>query len=108
MKTIFRILIILVATAIVGSIIYALVDGNTSESSAGFGRQEGAEFRPGDNAEFPPDENGNFAPRPERNHEEFRGGSFLPGGAIKGLLIVSVVMIIWLNVGKLFSKVKAA
>ena len=100
MKTISRILIILAAAALVGCIIFALVGNNTSETPSGFDRYGGAEFRPGDN-------DGNFAPRSERDREEFGGGFFFPEGVIKGLLVVSVAMVIWLNVGRLFSRRKA-
>ena len=105
MKSIFHILFIFVAAAIVGGIIFALVGNNTSDTRSGFDKHGDAESRPGDNAEARPDEN--FAPRLERDREEFGGSFFFPGGVIKGLLVVSVVMVIWLNVGKLFSKVKA-
>ena len=105
MKTIFRILVILIAAAIVGGIIFALVGNNTSDTRSGFDKHGDAESRPGDNAEARPNEN--LAPRPERDREEFDDGFLFPGGVIKGLLVVSVVMVIWLNVGKLFSKVKA-
>jgi len=100
MKTISRILIILAAAAIVGGIIFALVGNNTSDTRSGFDRHGDAEFRPGDN-------DGNFAPRHERDREGFGGGLFLPGGVIKGLLIISVVMIVWLNTGKLLGRRKA-
>jgi hypothetical protein len=99
MKIIFRTLVILLAAALVGGIIFALV-GNTSQTSSGFDRHGGAEFRPGDNGE-------DFAPRPERDREEFGGGFFFPEGVIKGLLVVSMAMVIWLNVGRLFSRRKA-
>ena len=105
MKIIFRILIILIAAAIVGGIIFVLVGNNTSDTRSGFDRQGNAEFRPGNNAESRPDEN--FAPRPERDREEFGGGFLFPGGVIKGLLVVSVVMAVWLNAGKLFGRRKA-
>jgi len=104
MKTIFRVLVILIAAAIVGGIIFVLVGNTAFNTRSGFDRHGGNELRPGDNAEFRPDEN--FAPRPERDREEFSGGLFFPGGVLKGLLVVSVVMLVWLNVGKLFRKVK--
>lgn len=99
MKTIFRILVILVAATIIGGSIFALV-GNTSEAPSGFDRHGSTGFRPGDNDE-------SFAPRQERDRQEFGGGFFFPGGAIKGLLVVAVVMVVWLNAGKLFGRRKA-
>ena len=105
MKTIFRILVILIAAAIVGSIIFVLVGNNTSNTRFGLGRRGGAEFHPGDNAEFRPHDDSGSGP--ERGSEEFGGDFFFPEGVIKGLLAVSVVMIVWLNAGRLFVRRKA-
>lgn len=46
MKTLGRILIILLATVLVGAALYFLVDANSSSADLPFDRPEGAEFRP--------------------------------------------------------------
>jgi hypothetical protein len=97
MKIFFRILIILITAIIVGGILFALVNNNVTNESSGFERHGSTKSRP----------DGNFAPRPERGREEFDGRFFFPGGVIKGLLVVFVVMVIWLNVGKLLGRRKA-
>ena len=84
MKIILRTLIILLAAAIVGGIIFALAGSNTSGAPSGFEGYGGAEFHPGDNAGARPGENGNFPNRAERERGEFGGSFLLPEGMIKG------------------------
>ncbi|MBN8655219.1 MAG: hypothetical protein J0M11_05725 [Anaerolineae bacterium] len=82
MKTIFRILIILVVTAIVGGLMYAGVSASGSATTTfedGEGRPqlpEGAEFRP---------------EHEEHEGREGRDGGFgFPGGVVKSLILMSV------------------
>jgi hypothetical protein len=82
MNTIFRILIILVVTAIVGSLMYAGVSAMGSATTTfedGEGRPqlpEGADFRP---------------EHEEHEGREGRDGGFgFPGGIIKALVLMSV------------------
>jgi hypothetical protein len=79
MKTLFRILVILVVTAIVGGLMYAGVSASGS-STANFEDGEGRPQLP-DGAEF----------RPEREEHEGRDGGFgFPGGVIKSLVLMSL------------------
>lgn len=85
MNTIFRVLIILVVTAIIGGLMYAGV--SASESSTSFESFEEGEGRP------QPPEGAEFLPEREE-HEEREGGRDggfgFPGGVIKALVLMSV------------------
>lgn len=80
MKTLFRVLVILVAASVIGGLMYAGV--SASDSPASFGDfDEGDEVRPQlpEGTEF----------RPER--EEHDEGSFgFPGGVIKAVVLMSI------------------
>lgn len=82
MKTLFRVLIILVVASIIGGLMYAGV--SASNSSASFGDFDGDESRrplPPEGAEF----------RPEReDHEEHEGEFDFPGGMIKAVVLMSI------------------
>jgi hypothetical protein len=88
MKTIFKILVILVAAVLVGGLFYGVV---TIFSS---GAEQPSRLEWPTYIEFPAD--GSFA-RPDR--EEADGIQF-PVDALKNLVIISVVSIIYLNVTK--------
>ncbi|GAB4496685.1 MAG: hypothetical protein OHK003_02630 [Anaerolineales bacterium] len=81
MKTLFRVLVILVAASIIGGLMYAGV--SASNSSASFGDFDGDESRP------QPPEGAEF--RPEReDHEEHEGEFDFPGGMIKAVVLMSI------------------
>jgi hypothetical protein len=88
MKTIFRILVILVVAVLVGGLFSNVV----AASSSGTDQSSRLE-RPTD-GDFPAD--GSFA-RPDR---EVADGIQFPADALKNLLIISVVSVIYLNVAK--------
>jgi hypothetical protein len=81
MKTIFRVLIILVATTVIGGLMYVGV--SAFDSSASFGDFEEGEDRPQlpEGAEFHPE---------REEHEEREGGFGFPGGVIKALVLMSI------------------
>ena len=82
MKTIFRILIILVVTSIVGGLMYAGVSAMGS-ATTNFEDGEGRPQLP-EGAEFSPD-------REEHEEREGRDGGFgFPGGVIKSLVLMSI------------------
>ena len=82
MKTIFKILVILVVAVLVGGLFYSVVTATSSSAD-----QSSMPERPAD---------GEFV-RPDR--EEASGIQF-PADAIKNLVIISVVSVIYLNVTK--------
>lgn len=95
MKTLFRVLIILVVATIIGGLMYVGVGTSGSSSDAPAfedGRpipSEDGGFRPvndGDGDGFRP-EGGDF--RPDDEHGE-RGGFGFPGGVIKALVLMSI------------------
>ncbi|MFN8413902.1 MAG: hypothetical protein U0Z26_16090 [Anaerolineales bacterium] len=90
MKTLFKILVIIVVAVLVGGLFYGAV--TTLSSSSGQSTVNG---------QFPPD--GDFA-RPDRDNES--GGFQFPFDAVKNLIIISAVGAIYLNAGKLFTKKK--
>ena len=98
MKTFSHILIILVVAGIIGGILFALVNNNTSGTASTVERRAGNELSP----------NGNFAPRSERNSGGFNGVLSLLAGAFGELLIISGIVIAWLYAGKSFGRRKAA
>lgn len=82
MKTIFRILIILVVTAIVGGLMYAGVSAMGSATTT-FDDREGRPQLP-EGAEFRPEHE-------EHEEHEGRDGRFgFPGGVVKSLILTSV------------------
>jgi hypothetical protein len=91
MKTVFRILVILVVAVLLGGLFYGAV---TATSSSGADQPTRLE-RP-TNGEFPAD-------RPDR---ETSGGIQLPFDSLKNLLIISVIAAVYLNAGRLFAKKK--
>jgi hypothetical protein len=79
MKTLFRVLVILVMASIIGGLMYAGVSALGS-STTNFEEGEGRPQRP-EGAEF----------RPEHDEHENRGdGIDLPGGVVKALVLMSV------------------
>lgn len=96
MKTIFKILVILVAAVLVGGLFYSVVTATSSGAA-----QPTSLERPTDGV-FSAD--GSFAP-PDR--EETSGIQF-PADAIKNLVIISVVSVIYMNATKWLSRRKPA
>ena len=89
MKTLFRILIILVVASLIGGAIFAAVNGNGSASQrSSFQRPEGDR------------------PHPEGDHEGHDGGFGLPFGVFKSFAVISIIAVVYLNGTKWFSKVK--
>ena len=82
MKTIFKILVILVVAVLVGGLFYSMVTATSSGAD-----QSSISERPID-SEFV---------RPDR---EEAGGIQFPADAIKNLVIISVVSVIYLNITK--------
>jgi hypothetical protein len=91
MKTIFKILVILVVAVLVGSLCYGTVTAVSSGTD-----QLSLPARPTD---------GEFD-RPDR--EEGAGGLQFPADAIKNLAIISIVGVIYLNAPKLLRRKKPA
>lgn len=81
MNTLFRILVILVVTTIIGGLMYVGV--SASGSSASFGDFEEGEGRP------QPPEGFEFRPEGE-DHEDRDGGFGFPGGVVKALVLMSI------------------
>jgi hypothetical protein len=88
MKTVFKILVILVAAVLVGGLFYGAVTASSSSAS-----QQVSLERPTDGG-IP---SGGAFVRPDR--EETNGIQF-PVDALKNLVIISVVSVIYLNVAK--------
>jgi hypothetical protein len=97
MKTIFKILVILVVAVLVGGMLYGVV----TAASSGVDQSSIAE-RPTD-GQFPAD--GEFSP-PDR--DDLDGGIQFPADAIKNLAIISIVSVIYLNAPKLLGRKKQA
>jgi len=81
MKTLFRMLIILVTASIIGGLMYVGV--SASDASVSFGDFDEDEIRP------QPSEGVEFYPERE-DHEEREGGFGFPGGVIKALVLMSI------------------
>jgi hypothetical protein len=91
MKTIFKILVILIVAVLVGGMLFGVVtaaSSGTQQSSIGEGPTDGQ------------------APRPD--HEDDAGGIQFPADAIKNLAIISIVSAVYLNAPKLFGGKKPA
>jgi len=88
MKTIFNILVILVAAVLVGGLFY----GAVTLTSSGTG-QTSVQERP-TGGDFPPD------------REESAGGVQIPVDVIKNLAIISVVAVVYKMVTKFFGRKK--
>lgn len=90
MKTVFRVLVILVVTTIIGGLMYMGV-GASDSGTTGFPEFEENGERPqfAEESEFRP-EGGDF--RPEGGHDERgeEGGFGFPAGIIKALVLMSV------------------
>lgn len=89
MKTIFKILVIIVLAVLVGSLFYGVVTAISSGTN-----QLSISARPVD---------GEFA-RPDREGDA--GGLQFPADSIKNLAIISIISIIYLNVPKLWKRKK--
>ncbi len=97
MKTLFRILIILVVATIIGGLMYVGVNASSSSDAPSFeeGRPQspdGAQFRPegdDDGDGFRP-EGGEFRPEGGRDEHGDRGGFGFPGGVLKALVLMSI------------------
>lgn len=92
MRTMFRILLILVVASLIGGLMVAGV--NASGSSAEFGDFDGDRPRSPEGAEFRPE----FEGRDERGE----GGFGFPGGMIKAIVLMSIAggvysAILWLG-----------
>ena len=90
MKTIFKILVILVVGVLVGGLFYSVV----TATSSGTGQSSLTE-RPAD---------GQFSP----HDRESAGGVQFPADAVKNLAIISIVSVVYLNATKWFSRKKPA
>ena len=104
MKTIFRILVILVVAALIGGSIYALVTvGGVNSGQNSFRPREGGQhFVPGGDGGFRPDDHGGRG-----DSERGAGGVLGLGfGLIKNTLLVAVIALIYLNAAKWFAKQK--
>ena len=93
MKTIGRILIILVVTALVGGVVYAL--GNAGGAALGnFPGRDRGQFQPGGGPpprdQFQP--GATFSNRPERGGDRHDGDGGLVFGLIKNLGIIAVIV----------------
>lgn len=95
MKTLFKILVILVAAVLVGGMFYGVVTATSSSTD-----QSSMTERPSD-GEFPVD--GEFAP-PDR--EDDAGSMQFPADAVKNLAIISIVSVIYLNAAKWLGRKK--
>lgn len=92
MKTLFRVLIILVAATIIGGLMYVGVSASGSSDTPSFEEGRPPQFSPdGDNDgnSFRP-EGGEFRPEGERDERGERGGFGFPGGVIKALVLMSI------------------
>lgn len=89
MKTLFRILVILVVASLVGGAIFAAVNGGgTSSQGNSIQREDGRE-------------------RPDGNERDQSSLLFLPFGMIKNLIVIAIIATVYLNAGKWLSKGKA-
>jgi len=95
MKTIFKILVILVVATLVGGLLYGVVTATSASQSPQF-----AEGSP--NGQLPPD--GNFD-RPDHDGES--SGIQFPMDSIKNLVIISVVGALYFNAAKFLDKRKS-
>ncbi|MBI5951364.1 MAG: hypothetical protein HY865_06885 [Chloroflexi bacterium] len=93
MKTIFRIVVILVVAFLVGGLFYGAVTATSS------GTDQSSMPERSTDGEFPPD-----GLRPEREDD---GAIQFPVDAVKNLVIISVIAAIYLNVGRLFGGKKS-
>lgn len=96
MKTIFKILVILVAAVLVGGLFYSVVTATSSGTD-----QSSMPEKP-TNGELPTD--GEFSP-PDR---EDAGGIQFPADAVKNLVIISVVSVVYLNATKWLGRRKSS
>ena len=97
MKTIFKILVIVVLAVLVGSLFYGAVTAISSGTN-----QSSIPARPTD-GQFPA--SGEFSPR---DREGSSGGLQFPADAVKNLAIISIVSVIYLNAPKLLRRKKPA
>jgi hypothetical protein len=100
MKVIFRVLVILVVATLIGGAIFAAVSagGSSGNTQRGF---EGGDRPALPNGEAP----GNF--RPDGDGGRSEGGSGLPFGMVKGLVIITIIAAIYFNINKFFGKKKS-
>lgn len=91
MKTVIRILIILVVTSMIGGLMYVGVSASNSSTTAGFPEFEGERQRPqfGEESEFHP-EGGEFRPDGDGDRRGERGGFGFPGGVVKALVLMTI------------------
>jgi hypothetical protein len=82
MKTIFRVLIILVVATLIGGLMYAGV--NASSSTNAFPSFEEGRERP----QF--SEGTEFRPEGDRDGRDERGGFGFPGGVLKAVVLMSI------------------
>jgi hypothetical protein len=94
MKTLFRILVILVVAVLVGGLFYEVVTATSS------GADQPTSFERPTDGEFPLD--GEFVPR---DREEPDGIAF-PADALKNLVIITVISVLYLNVPKWLGRKK--
>ena len=97
MKTIFKILVIVVVAVLVGSLFYGAVTVISSGTDQSF-----MPARPTD-GEFPAD--GEFSPHDRQGDV---GGLQFPADAVKNLAIISIVSVVYLNAPKLLRRKKPA
>ncbi|HAX68348.1 MAG TPA: hypothetical protein DCY14_01950 [Anaerolineae bacterium] len=84
MKTLFRILVILVAASIIGGLMYVGVNASGSSDTSTFEEGRRPQFNPdGDDNMFRPEGD-------ERGEHGERGGFGFPGGVIKALVLMSI------------------
>ncbi|MFN8382293.1 MAG: hypothetical protein U0V02_10155 [Anaerolineales bacterium] len=82
MKTIFRIIVILLVATLVGGLFYgAVTSGSSSTGQTNFSERPGGEFA-----------------RPDGDREH--GGGGFPVEAVKNLAIISIICAVYLNVFK--------
>ena len=110
MKTIFRILVILVVASLIGGVLYALVNvtGVGARPNSFRSREGGQQFVPGNDPGISPDNNGGHRPGfGGRGDRKRRGGMLGFGfGLIKNLLLVAVIAVIHFKAMKWFAKPK--
>lgn len=103
MKTLFRILVILVVASLIGGAIYALVNvGGIGSQQNSFRPREGIQqFTPGNNPGFRPEGGG------RGDRERGGGGSLGLGfGLLKNSLVIAVIAVLYFNAAKWFEKPK--
>jgi hypothetical protein len=89
MKTIFRILVILVVAVLVGGMFYGIVTASSSTSQTSISERPAGDFTLHDR------ENGT-------------GGIQFPADAIKNLAIISIISVVYLNAQKWLGRKKLA